>query len=266
MPSSARTTSRTERPYKGLRGQRPIIEGAGRYPTGGIYDALIVVNTRDRVRIENLEVRNSEGRGIGFGRSHHGEVVNVVVDGAYVDGIHFLDSDHGTVSRSLVTHAGLVFPRDGRRHPWAAAITFVDSDFGRVVETTVAETYGEGINANHGSRGTLIENNRVFAARAVGIYVDAAPDTTIRRNIVVGTANKRILAEPAIRSAPASRSTTRQYHYPPGGRQLATDIQSSGVKIEGNLVVYTAVRHRLMVGAARDVARQSDRDEQYPGR
>src|SRR5688572_23987154 len=92
---------------KGQRGQRPIIDGAGHYPTGGIHDALIVVNTRDYVRIENLEVRESEGRGIGFVRSAHGEVVNVVVDGTYGSGIHFLESDHGSVSRSLVTRASL---------------------------------------------------------------------------------------------------------------------------------------------------------------
>src|SRR5688572_14913530 len=108
---------------KGLRGQRPIIEGAGRHPSGGIYDALILVDRHDYVRIENLEVRNSEGRGIGFVRSAHGDVVNAVVDGTYGSGIHFLDSDHGGVSRSFVTHASLVFGRDGRR-PWGAAITF----------------------------------------------------------------------------------------------------------------------------------------------
>jgi hypothetical protein len=224
---------------KGLRGQRPVIEGAGRYPTGGIYDALIVVNKRDRVRIENMEVRDSEGRGIGFVSSAHGEVVDVVVDGAYVDGIHFLRSDNGTVLRSFVTRAGLVYPRHGRRHPWAAAITFVSSDFGQVVETTVAETYGEGINANHGSMGTLIESNRVFAARAVGIYVDAAPNTTIRRNIVVGTANREFWRTGG-RVGAGIAVNNEKYHYPSGGGSLAADIQSRNVKIEGNLVAHTA--------------------------
>jgi hypothetical protein len=228
-----------ETAVKGLRGARPIIEGAGRYPTGGIYDALIMVNMRERVRLENLEVRNSEGRGIGFRQSDYGEVVNVVVDGAYVDGILFLDSDHGSISRSLVTHAGLVFPRDGRKHPWAAAITFVDSDAGRIVETTVAETYGEGINTNHGSSGTLIENNRVFAARAVGIYADAAPETTIRRNIVVGTANTEFWRSGDSVGAGIAVNNEK-YHYKSGGGSLPNGIQSTDVIIEGNVVVYTA--------------------------
>ena len=223
---------------KGLRGQRPIIEGAGRYPTG-IYDALVRVNTRDYVRIENLEIRNSEGRGIGFAHSRYADVVNVVVHGTYFDGIHFLDSDNATVSRSLVTRANLVFPRDGRKHDWGAAITFVRSDSGRVAETTVAESYGEGINANHGSRGTLIENNRVFAARAVGIYADAAPNTTIRRNIIVGTADSKFWRS-ADSVGPGIAINNEKYHYKAGGGSLSDDVQSKNVKIEDNVVVYTS--------------------------
>jgi hypothetical protein len=224
---------------EGYRDQRPIIEGAGRYPQGGIYDALIVVNSHDYVRIANLEIRNSEGRGIAFGRSNYGDVVDVVVDGAYVDGILFLRSAHGSVSRSVVTHAGLVFPRDGKKHPWAAAITFTNSDFGRVMDTTVAETYGEGINANGGSKGTLIENNRLFAVRAVGIYADAAPSTTIRRNIVLGTANKEFWRDDDSVGAGIAINNEK-YHYKAGGGSLTTDIQSKDVKIEGNLVANTS--------------------------
>jgi parallel beta helix pectate lyase-like protein len=227
------------KPIEGFREQRPIIEGAGRFPPGGIYDALIIVNTHDYVRIENLEVRNSEGRGIAFRRSNYADVVNVVVDGTYVDGIHFLDSAHGTVSGSLVTHAGLVFPRDGKKHPWAAAITFADSDSGRVVGTTVSETYGEGINTNGGSNGTVIEDNRLYAVRAVGIYADAAPNTMIRRNIVVGTANKEFWRDDDSVGAGIAVNNEK-YHYKAGGGSLTTDIQSKDVKIEGNLVANTS--------------------------
>lgn len=225
--------------FEGFRDQRPIIEGAGRYPQGGIYDALIVVNSHDYVRIANLEIRNSEGRGIAFGRSNYGDVVDVVVDGAYVDGILFLRSAHGSVSRSVVTHTSLVFPRDGKKHPWAAAITFTNSDFGRVMDTTVAESYGEGINTNGGSKGTLIENNRLFAVRAVGIYADAAPNTTIRRNIVLGTANKEFWRDDDSVGAGIAINNEK-YHYKAGGGSLTTDIQSKDVKIEGNLVANTS--------------------------
>jgi hypothetical protein len=223
---------------KGLRGKRPVIDGAGRYPTG-IYDALILVDTHDYVRVENLEIRNSEGRGIGFAHSSYGDVVNVVVDGAYMDGIHFLDSDHGSVSRSQVLHTNLVLPRDGHKRDWGAGINFVKSDSGRVVETTVAEGYGEGINAHHGSRGTLIENNRVFAVRAVGIYVDAAPNTTIRRNIVVGTADSKFWRGSDSVGAGIAINDEK-YHYKAGGGSLPDDIQSKDVKIENNVVVYTS--------------------------
>jgi len=224
---------------RGFRDRRPIIEGAGRYPTGGLYDALVMVKTRDYVRIENLEVRNSEGRGIGLANSNYGVLVNVVVDGTYGAGVHFLRSDHGSISRSLVTHASLIFPRSGRKHAWAPAIAFVDSDSGRVVETTVSESYGEGIAPNHGSRGTLIEDNRIFAVRAVGIYADAAPNTTIRRNIVVGTANREFWRGTDSVGAGIAIND-EQYHYKAGGGSLPDDVQSKDVKIESNVVVYTS--------------------------
>ena len=232
---------------KGFRNQRPVIEGAGRYP-GGIYDALIMVNTHDYVRIENLEIRSSEGRGIGFAHSNYGDVVNVVVDGTYFDGVHFLDSDRGSVSRSRVTRSNLVFPRDGKKHDWGAAITFRQSDSGRVVGTTVAEAYGEGINANHGSRGTLIEDNRVFAARAVGIYADAAPSTTIRRNVVVGTANSAFWRS-GDSVGPGIAINDEKYHYKSGGGALSDDVQSKDVKIEDNVVVYASSGIALWLAA-----------------
>jgi hypothetical protein len=107
------------------------------------------------------------------------------------------------------------------------------------VETTVTESYGEGINARHGSRGTLIENNRVFAVRAVGIYADAAPNTTIRRNIVVGTANREFWRSGnSVGAGIAVNDET--YNYKAGGGSLPEHIQSTDVKIENNVVVYSS--------------------------
>ena len=224
---------------QGFASQRPVIDGAAQYPSGGMYDAIVMVNGRDRVRIENIAVRNSEGRGVGFKNADFGEVVNVVVDGAYVDGIHFLDSDNGRVQGSLVTHAGLVFPRDGRLHPWAAAITFVNAHNGHVVGNTVAECYGEGINANHGSRATLIERNRLFAVRAVGIYSDGSPGTTIRRNIVVGTSNSEFWRTSDAVGAGIAINNER-YHYSGYGGSMSTSVQSRDAKVYGNLVANTS--------------------------
>src|SRR5690606_11467863 len=75
--------------------------------------------------------------------------------------------------------------------PWCSAITSVKSNRNVIRRNIVERSYGEGINANNGSRDTLIEDNVVFAVRAVGIYADSAPNTTIRRNIVLGTRDSK---------------------------------------------------------------------------
>ena len=84
----------------------------------------------------------------------------------------------------------------------------------------------------------MIEHNRLFGVRAVGLYASAAPDTTIRRNIVVGTANSAWWR--GGNSVGAGIALTNElYHYPVGGGSLSTDIQVRRTKIYNNLVAYT---------------------------
>jgi hypothetical protein len=49
-------------PVRGYRSSRPIIDGEDRLPAGR-YDPLVFVRS-DRVRVENLSVKNSEGRAL----------------------------------------------------------------------------------------------------------------------------------------------------------------------------------------------------------
>ena len=133
---------------------------------------------------------------------------------------------------------------------WGASIAIVASTSTVVRSNTVSEVWGEGINTHSGSQYTLIENNRVFAVRSAGIYADAAPDTTIRRNIVVGTANSAwwrgsnsVGAGIALNNEP--------YHYPVGGGSRSVSVQTQRAKIYGNLVAYTNYGHRLLGTACR---------------
>jgi hypothetical protein len=81
----------------------------------------------------------------------------------------------------------------------------------------------------------MIEDNRVYAARAVGIYVDAAPSTTVRRNIVIGTANSEFWR--TARSVGAGIAINNEdYHYAVNGGDLPADVQSRQAKVYGNLV------------------------------
>jgi hypothetical protein len=82
----------------------------------------------------------------------------------------------------------------------------------------------------------MIERNRIFAVRAVGIYADAAPNTTIRRNIILGTSNSTYWRSGGL-VGPGIAVNNEAYHYA-GNAPLATSVQSVNAKIYGNLVAY----------------------------
>jgi parallel beta-helix repeat protein len=222
-------------PVQGYRTARPIIDGEDRLPSGA-YAALVSVRA-NRVRVENLSVRNSEGRGISVAEVGDAEIIGCSVSNTYDGGIYFEGAKGSRVENNFVTRSDIGYHEDGRN--WSAAIGAVSSTSTVVRNNTVSEVWGEGINANHGSQHTLIENNYLFGVRAVGIYSDAAPDTTIRRNVVVGTANSEWWRGSNSVGAGIVLNNER-YHYPIGGGSLPVDIQSQRAKIYGNLVAYTS--------------------------
>jgi hypothetical protein len=222
-------------PTRGYRSSPPIIDGEDRLPAGR-FDALVTVKA-NRVRVENLRVMNSQGRGIGIVDANDVEIIRCAVSNIYKGGVHFLRSEGSRAEHNFVTVAGIGNREDGV--PWGASIEVVSSTSTVVRNNTVSEVWGEGINAHSGSQHTLIENNRVFAARSAGIYSDAAPDTTIRRNIVVGTANSEWWRGSSSVGAGIALNN-EAYHYPVGGGAQSVSVQSQRAKIYGNLVAYTS--------------------------
>jgi hypothetical protein len=139
--------------------------------------------------------------------------------------------------KNFVTGAGVGNREDGV--PWGASIEIVASDDAIVRNNTVSEAFGEGINAHTGSQRSLIERNTVFGVRAVGIYLDTAPDATVRRNIVLGTTNSTYWRGANTVGAGIVLNN-ENYHYPVGGGSLSTSVQAKRAKIYGNLVAYTS--------------------------
>jgi parallel beta-helix repeat protein len=221
-------------PVQGYRTARPIIDGEDRLPSGA-YGALVSVRA-NRVRVENLSVLNSEGRGISVADLSDAEIIGCVVSNTYDGGIHFLRAQGSRAENNLVTHSDIGHHEDGRN--WNAAIAIVSSTSTVVRNNTVSEVWGEGINANHGSNHTLIERNYVYGVRAVGIYLDSSTDLTVRRNIVVGTANTTYWRSGSAVGAGIAINN-ELYHYPEGGGSLSVDVQVKRAKIYGNLVAYT---------------------------
>ena len=225
-------------PRRGYRTAAPIIDGERRLPSGS-YTALVTVSA-NRVRVENLRVMNSQGRGIAVVRVGEAEIIGCAVSNIYGGGIHFLGSHGSRAESNLVTRTDIGYHQYGESD-WGAAIAVVASNSTVMRRNTVSEVWGEGINTHHGSQYTLIEHNRVFGVRAVGIYASAAPDTTIRRNIVVGTANSAWWRGSGNSVGAGIALTNELYHYPIGGGSLSTSIVSRRAKIYGNLVAYTSI-------------------------
>jgi parallel beta-helix repeat protein len=219
----------------GYRTARPIIDGEDQLPSTQ-YAPLVAVRA-DRVRVENLRVVNSEGRGISVADVSDAEIIGCTVSNIYDGGIHILNSRGARAENNVVTRADVGFHEDGRN--WNASIAIVSSTSTVVRNNTISEVWGEGINANDGSQYTLIENNRLFAVRSAGIYADAAPDTTIRRNIVVGTANSQWWRGSFGSVGPGIVLNNEKYHYAVGGGSLPVSVQTQRAKIYGNLIAYT---------------------------
>jgi Right handed beta helix region len=223
-------------PVRGYRTSRPIIDGEDRLP-GGAFESLVLISA-DRVRVENLRVQNSEGRGIGTIGADEIEMIGCSISNMFNSGLHFHKSRGSRAENNFVTVAGIGHKVDGT--PWGAAIDMAGSTSSVVRNNTVTDVWGEGINAHSGSQYSLIENNRVFGARSAGIYSDGAPDTTIRRNIVVGTANSAWWRG-GNSVGPGIALNNEFYHYPIGGGSQSPTIQSKRTKIYGNLVAYTSI-------------------------
>jgi hypothetical protein len=220
-------------PTAGFKTSRPTIDGQDRLPASD-GDGLVRVRG-NYVHIENLRVVNSEGRGIDFAFSHNGLVTQCETDNTYKGGIKFVNSNGALITENRVSGAGHAWPEDGK--VWGGAIELVGSHDGVVRRNTVNEVYGEGINANHGSQRVLIEDNYVRGARAVGIYLDAAPDGTVRRNIVVGTTNPEFWRETQSGAGIALNNET--YHYEDSKPPLDRNVQSRRARIYGNIVSST---------------------------
>jgi hypothetical protein len=222
-------------PKRGYRTALPIIDGDDRIPTSR-YGALISVRA-NRVRVENLRVMNSEGRGISVADVSGAEIMGCTLSNIFAGGIHFLRATGSRAENNLVTRADIGFSQGASN--WGASIAIVSSTSTVIRNNTVSEVWGEGINAHSGSQYTLIEQNRLFGVRAVGIYSDASPDTTIRRNLVVGTANSTWWRGGSSVGAGIALNN-EAYHYPIGGGSQSPSVQTKRAKIYGNLVAYTS--------------------------
>jgi hypothetical protein len=218
-------------PRVGYKTSRPIIDGQGK--TIGQYDGLVRLRG-SYARIENIAVVNSTGRGIDAVETAYVEIVQCLTDKTYKNGILFRDSTHPSIRGNTVSFAIQSYPATG--NAGGGGIELVRTTDGVVAGNTLNRVYGEGINANEGSARTVIEDNYVFGVRSVGIYVDAAPYVTVRRNVVIGTADSEFWRD-GNGVGPGIVLNNEAYHY--DDRGLSPSVQTQHTRVYDNLIAGT---------------------------
>jgi hypothetical protein len=218
----------------GFKTARPTLDGAKKYPEGRYTPLVQVVG--DRVRVQDLAIVNSQGRGINFEGTSSGQAVNLYLANTFDGSIKFMDSQDGLAERNTIVNGDRAWAEVGEN--WAGAIGALRSTGTIIRNNTIMNELGEGINCFRNSARCLIEGNYIFAARAVGIYVDASPQPTIRYNIVVGSADSKYWRSGDSMGAGIAINN-ENYHYESFGGPLSTSVQTSGAKIYGNLVAFT---------------------------
>jgi parallel beta-helix repeat protein len=217
---------------------RPILDGATAAPRLGDYTGVIDVRGRRHVHIRDLEIRNSGGYGVKFVDTALSTVENVKVDWAYHSGIFIERSTDVTIAACEVIGDSHGWSHYGTEY-WGGGIAFMGAARVEVRDCLVREGYGEAISAFMGSSDIVFSGNKVFAARAVGIYVNSSYNVEISNNMVLGTADSTFHRSSGW-PGPGIVLGNEAYQYRGSGGSLSTDVYTRNVKIVNNLVAATA--------------------------
>jgi hypothetical protein len=135
----------------------------------------------------------------------------------------------------VIKHAGRALPEQNQQA--GGALEMVGSSDALIERNRIEEVFGEGIGMNDGSARNVVQDNLLFGVLSVGIYLDAAPDATVRRNIVLGTANPEYWRY-ADTVGGGIVLNNEPYHYA-GTTPLPTTVQSQRARIYDNLIAFT---------------------------
>lgn len=218
---------------------RPVLDGATAAPTLGDYSGIIDVRGRRHVHIRDLDIRNSGGYGIKFVDTEFATVENVKVEWTYHSGIFAEDSSDITLAACEVVGDSHGWRNFGTEF-WGGGIAFMGATRIEVRDCLVREGYGEAISAFMGSSDIVFEGNKVFAGRAVGIYLNSSYNAEIRNNMVLGTSNTEFHRSSSW-VGPGIVLGNEAYQYQGSGGRLPTSVYTRNVKVVNNLVAATAM-------------------------
>ena len=177
----------------GVSGNKPIIDGGTHStstlpenPTGGTNYGLVHIGYRDYVSVENLSIKDSRGLGIYYDYSNYGIIENCDVGWIRSSGLMFNHSTHGQIIGCTAHNVGTGHKYFGDSN-WGFSMGGINLATNMIVrESTISECWCEGIGVYKKSDNSLVENNIVYGAQKVGIYIEQAKNNIIRNNLVYG--------------------------------------------------------------------------------
>jgi len=175
---------------KGVNGNgRPIIDGANTYPTDTFGALVKVDNSADYVTLQDLHLKRSHRRGIGFGSgTDRGTVKRCKVNETKLENLYFAGGhDYALIEYCELSNGGKTRVDDylGACNGWpVAGIRLSGSTHATIRYNWVYDQYAEAIMP--GRAATCIYN-LVGDSMSVAIYVSSTYDTEVAYNIVYGT-------------------------------------------------------------------------------
>lgn len=213
---------------------RPVIDE--RKQNLGNWNGAVHV-TADNVTVRDLDIRNSGGMAVRFFKVKGGLLDNVRSDWSYLHTFQAFHSDGVTFRNSESIRNNTGWKYHGESY-WGNGISVVRSKNILVEKNIVREGWGEGIDSFYGSSNVVIQDNIVYASRAVGIYVDSTRGAIIRRNIVLGTTQSEYHRTGGLVGGGIVLNN-ESYQFTEHGGKLSRGDVASDIQIYNNLVAGT---------------------------
>ncbi len=169
----------------GVSGNKPIIDGNDSVPDQ--YDGLVKV-TGNYADVENLSIKNSEGKGILVYESSNNNVTGCYIENTYRRGIHYQTVDTGNIEDNELNDCARFREETGPYYEVSLGPT--ESSNLNIRRNIVHDTHGEGINLFNNNSNILVEYNIIYDVRSVAMYVDASRNVIIRYNLIYNTSDR----------------------------------------------------------------------------
>ncbi|CAN5570521.1 hypothetical protein BH11ARM2_BH11ARM2_14190 [soil metagenome] len=143
-----------------IQGEGAVLDGTG-LPSGAVFDTA----GQDHLVIKGITVRNGAACGLLVSGSYRVRVEDCRTDNTAMSGILVDKSNDVVLSRCDVTKACAEGGEESVSIKRSAAIVFEDS--------TVHDTFHEGIDVKEGSRDVVVRRNKVSGVERQGLYADA---------------------------------------------------------------------------------------------